>query len=343
MTESITHITHITIQKLWGYEHLNLDWHLNQDVNVLAGDNGSGKSTVLKLIYMTLADTLGNNHKFDPTLLPANEVGIVFNNHEHADFLKHKYSNTNEQKDKIDSLLKSISTKEKEKKYASHYGSTGVDFENSSSYVHAIPRAFKDVNLNLINTFDQDLKSQEAVQKLTNELVKTELDWQIYQLQEQYKDYQINIGKRAIEALTTGKNNIQHIDAPKKFFWDTIDQLFRVTSKKIDRQSNHIRFIKDQGEPHERIIEPYHLSSGEKQMLIILLTALVQDKQPAIMLMDEPEISLHTDWQETLIDNIRKLNENVQIIIATHSPSIIINGWQDKVFEISDLLQPQPT
>jgi predicted ATP-dependent endonuclease of OLD family len=56
------------------------------------------------------------------------------------------------------------------------------------------------------------------------------------------------------------------------------------------------------------------------------------------MIMDEPELSLHTDWQEKLIDYIRQLNENVQIIIATHSPSIVINGWQDKVFEINGIL-----
>ena len=73
-------------------------------------------------------------------------------------------------------------------------------------------------------------------------------------------------------------------------------------------------------------------------MLIILLTALVQNNEPTVMIMDEPELSLHTDWQEKLIDYIRQLNENVQIIIATHSPSIVINGWQDKVFEINDIL-----
>ena len=73
-------------------------------------------------------------------------------------------------------------------------------------------------------------------------------------------------------------------------------------------------------------------------MLIILLSTLIQNNQPAIMIMDEPEVSLHTDWQESLIQNIRSLNENVQIIIATHSPFIISQGWGDKVFQMEDLL-----
>jgi predicted ATPase len=58
------------------------------------------------------------------------------------------------------------------------------------------------------------------------------------------------------------------------------------------------------------------------------------------MIMDEPEISLHTDWQEDLITNIRKLNENVQIIIATHSPFIIAHGWVNKVFQVNKITTP---
>ena len=41
---------------------------------------------------------------------------------------------------------------------------------------------------------------------------------------------------------------------------------------------------------------PYQLSSGEKQMLIILLTVLVEDDQPYVLFMDEPEVSLHIEW-----------------------------------------------
>jgi len=68
------------------------------------------------------------------------------------------------------------------------------------------------------------------------------------------------------------------------------------------------------------------LSSGEKQLVIILLTALIQEDKHFVLFMDEPENSLHTDWQEKLIENIRSLNNNAQIIIATHSPSIVLDG-----------------
>ena len=57
------------------------------------------------------------------------------------------------------------------------------------------------------------------------------------------------------------------------------------------------------------------------------------------MLMDEPEISLHIEWQERLITLIRSLNPNAQIILCTHSPAIIMNGWADAVTEMEEITQ----
>ena len=58
---------------------------------------------------------------------------------------------------------------------------------------------------------------------------------------------------------------------------------------------------------------------------------------PYVLLMDEPEVSLHVDWQEQLIDLILQLNPNVQIILTTHSPAVIMNGWMGHVTEVSDI------
>ena len=48
-------------------------------------------------------------------------------------------------------------------------------------------------------------------------------------------------------------------------------------------------------------------------------------------------MSLHIDWQKNLIDMILDLNPNVQIILTTHSPAVIMNGWIDKVTEVTDI------
>ncbi|WP_418794635.1 AAA family ATPase [Phocaeicola coprophilus] len=192
------------------------------------------------------------------------------------------------------------------------------------------------IHFDVIRSFDRPLINSGLLEKIGNQNVKTELDWQLYQLQRRYLDYQVNIGNRIIELLTSGVPEDQlkatEVSRPKTHFQDLIDDLFQETGKKIIRKSNEIQFEQD-GD----ILTPYQLSSGEKQMLVILLTVLVQDNQHCTLFMDEPEISLHVEWQQRLISLIRCLNPNVQIILTTHSPALIMNGWLDAVTEVSDI------
>jgi len=48
-------------------------------------------------------------------------------------------------------------------------------------------------------------------------------------------------------------------------------------------------------------------------------------------------VSLHLEWQKCLVDLCLELNPNVQIILTTHSPAIVMNGWVDSVTEVSDI------
>jgi len=116
-------------------------------------------------------------------------------------------------------------------------------------------------------------------------------------------------------------------------FLEIIDSLFSETDKRIDRAKNEVWFLSGDKE-----ISPYELSSGEKRVLVILLTVLVQDNKPSIFFMDTPEKFLHIDWQRKLIAYILELNPNVQIILATHSPGFVIEGWTDRVFDVRDLI-----
>ena len=192
------------------------------------------------------------------------------------------------------------------------------------------------IPFDFIRNFDRPLIDFGLLKKIGDQDVRTELDWQLYQLQRRYLDYQVNIGNRIIELLTSGDPEKQmmaaEISRPKTKFQDLIDELFAETGKKINRKSNEILFEQD-GD----ILTPYKLSSGEKQMLVILLTVLVQDNAHCALFMDEPEISLHIEWQQRLITLIRSLNPNVQIILTTHSPALIMNGWVDAVTEVSDI------
>ena len=198
------------------------------------------------------------------------------------------------------------------------------------------PEDAKWIRFDLIRSFDRPLLNMEAVARMDLSLA-TELDWQLFQLQRKFLDYQVNIGNRIIEVLQSNDpdapERAQQLSLPKRRFQDFVDKLFADTGKKLVRTENEIRFSQ-----FGEVLVPYQLSSGEKQMLIILLTVLVEDQQNYVLFMDEPEISLHVEWQNQLIDLIIELNPNVQIILATHSPAVVMKGWLDRVTEMNDIL-----
>ena len=199
------------------------------------------------------------------------------------------------------------------------------------------PETAKWIRYDVIRSFDRPLVSSDSMRKVLDASVTTELDWQLYQLQRKYLDYQVNIGNRIIEVLQSGEpdaaERAQKISEPKKKFQDLVDNLFAETGKRLVRTKNEILFSQIGEE-----LTPYQLSSGEKQLLAILLTVLTEDNQHYVLFMDEPEVSLHIDWQQKLIEMILDLNPNVQIILTTHSPAVIMNGWMDKVTEVSDIV-----
>lgn len=71
------------------------------------------------------------------------------------------------------------------------------------------------------------------------------------------------------------------------------------------------------------------LSSGEKNRLVLFYELIFKSDKSSIILIDEPEISLHISWQEEYIKEILKVckKNNTQAIIATHSPSIVNEHW----------------
>jgi len=194
------------------------------------------------------------------------------------------------------------------------------------------PEDAKWIRYDVIRSLDSPVLDSETMAHVDTR-ISSALDFQLYHLQRKYLDYQVNIGNRIIEQLQAGNTEVaQELSLPKKRFQDIVDELFVETGKKIVRTENEIRF----SQIGETLV-PYQLSSGEKQMLAILLTVLVEDNQHYVLFMDEPEVSLHIEWQKRLIDLCLELNPNVQIILTTHSPAVIMNGWIDSVTEVSDI------
>ncbi len=120
---------------------------------------------------------------------------------------------------------------------------------------------------------------------------------------------------------------------PKDTFMTIINEVFLRKQMKIN-ESNEIFATSQSGKK----LSIWDLSSGEKQMFIMLGEALLQRGMPRIYIADEPELSLHVKWQETLVSNLRRINNNIQIIFATHSPDVL-GRYEKMVKDMEEILQ----
>ncbi|MCL0463190.1 AAA family ATPase, partial [Klebsiella pneumoniae] len=78
------------------------------------------------------------------------------------------------------------------------------------------------------------------------------------------------------------------------------------------------------------VVERNSLSSGEQNQIVLLFNLIFDLATQKVILIDEPEISLHVAWQQTFLDSlkkIQKINEYEKVIIATHSPQVISKNW----------------
>ena len=207
---------------------------------------------------------------------------------------------------------------------------------NDGVHLTFFPNEAKSVDFEVIRSFDKPMLSSEIMNKLTENQMQTELDLHIYHLGRKWLDYQVNLSNRMVELFASNDpqaaKKVQELAQEKSHFQDIINDLFHETGKTIIRDKNELYF-----DSYGETISAYKLSSGEKQMLIILLTVLVQNRKPFVLFMDEPEVSLHVEWQERLLDLVVDLNPNAQVILTTHSPAVIMNGWSDRVTDVEDI------
>ena len=156
-------------------------------------------------------------------------------------------------------------------------------------------------------------------------------------MQSDYGYYLSDLVKELTERINSNssitKQELDKINERKNLFISLVNECFAETGKELSNDSTKLIFLKD----NAISIYPKELSSGEKQLLIILLTVLLERGEEYILMLDEPEISMHISWQYKLIDMILQLNPNVQILLTTHSPMIFSDGWGDKAIYMEDI------
>ena len=130
------------------------------------------------------------------------------------------------------------------------------------------------------------------------------------------------------------------LDEARETLFEPTRRFERIASKFLADKTVHakpdgsldIAYI-DTSEP---ITSLYRLSSGEKQILVLLIQALLEENAPVVYMADEPELSLHIEWQAMLIESLLELGGEIQVIVATHSPDIV-STYRDNVIRLDDV------
>jgi ABC-type Mn2+/Zn2+ transport system ATPase subunit len=75
----------------------------------------------------------------------------------------------------------------------------------------------------------------------------------------------------------------------------------------------------------DRSIEPTQLSSGEQQILVLAYQVLFRSQAGTLIMIDEPELSLHVVWQDSFVDDLTAMGalDRLDFLLATHSPTLI--------------------
>ncbi len=132
----------------------------------------------------------------------------------------------------------------------------------------------------------------------------------------------------------------ENISTEKKGLLNSRDKFISLLNELMQRKNlsfndrNEIAIRTDSG----KSLKLSQLSSGEKQLLIILGEALLQEGETYIYMADEPEISLHVSWQENIASNIKSLNPSAQIIFATHSPDVV-GAHKEKLIKMESCIK----
>ncbi len=169
----------------------------------------------------------------------------------------------------------------------------------------------------------QDRWTESMLIILTNNTNKNNIDF----LQQE----SINTSKLKEPILLNSFKELRHL----VLFCTIVNRFFEKSNKKIVR-NKHTKSLCIKLKNKQ--IEIEELSKGEKNLLNILFTIYLQKKEPYIFLANNIDNTLDIIWQQNLIQSIRELNPNCQIIITTHSPSIWGKGWGDKLFFLYKLL-----
>lgn len=396
----MAHITEISIEGLLGRaEPIKLT--LNRGVNIFFGENGCGKTTLLKVLDAALSRDATAMERLPVSKATVDIFSITDNKiyrhiwerrapasidemtQRHIELRDREYFETQDgqlliRHDRPESNWRLLpSRKEKGKTIATrwahtflpttrlYFSETGpgrLTASRSQLSEKELDQAFSEsVNRAWLQFYSRTLNEVRSIQEsglravlrhVVNPAVLSRVDVTrdaaaVYTrvanfLSRQPEGEQISLGsektfRRRYEEDTNLRTIIDNLDGversieqsmvPINRFLETMSRLFS-RGKKLGLTDSELQIHLTDG----RVLPIAQLSSGEKHLIKILLTAMTSGSNA--ILIDEPELSLHLDWQRLFVQTILSLNPTCQLILASHSPEVMAEVQDECIFKL---------
>lgn len=280
---------------------------------VIAGANGSGKTTLLESIIKNIEECLGKYIQRPDE----NKVNFYFEDNENRIIerervnLKEKWPITYSSSNLFFNYLKLQETKK------SHQLISSVS-ENIYPKVIYVPSEIK-FEKSEVNTTSLKV-DYKLINIVNNELIKSIPS---------YIASRITYVANTEEDLTM-KQVREKVSEEINGIFDILDIDVKLKGVSKDETSTPI-FTNSSGDE----FDINGLSSGEKQLFLRTLAIKMLEPENSIILIDEPELSLHPKWQSKIIKVYERIGKNNQIIIATHSPHILGSVPKENIIILS--------
>jgi len=293
------------------------------DKIVLAGINGTGKTTFLELIVSAFVENIKNNNYnnaeyfgLNLELLPEEQKSFenFLNNTNHNDLLQYgilksntlelsvavaeKYFTENEDNETVEEFnVIQPNTLSYLKEFI-----LSNDFGFKIAYLHDFTTSIEIKNKNILKLLDFN-KLEENLEIYFQKVITKQL----------FKNRNLTAAKVIQLQIDKINNILENIETMSKI--EDIDN-----NKLIFKNFKGDKlFLKD-------------LSAGEKQLFYRAIYLSALNLNNCIILVDEPELSLHPTWQKNILKLYDNIGKNNQIIVATHSPHILGNTNPENLF-----------
>ena len=331
-------------------------------ITILTGPNGFGKSTVLKMIEMTCRKDFNflKDMPFDSFMLSGGNCEVkvrkdgdkIYLNDLLLKFVNTELKLTKEEMREYEKISAEMAESFGEVKYLKEQRPLNewemYGLGDRKDGVNEIPDKIKDkineaiieyskISQKLDGEFPSALKaeselSEEQFKKYTEKIKSIGDKLSKYGIGEKVKKGSYSEKYGVILKLFLGN------EVKKLCVYDDLLEKFEIFLKSVNEKLQFKRAVisldcgmKIIDEISGDVIDLSKLSSGERQIISMYYQMIFETQWKGLLLLDEPEISLHIAWQMNFIEDLRKIpsvrSGNIQVIIATHSPQLINDNF----------------